>query len=125
VAISEAERAIALNPNDAGSYAARGTVLSMASSRYEPVGWAYYLERRYEDAVTALKAGLRASPADHYNYAGLAASYAQLGRTDEAAHAAEEIRHIWPFFEVDSFVAQFNEGNRPLIVEGLHKAGLK
>jgi adenylate cyclase len=146
VANSEAERAIALNPNDAGSYAARGTVLvfsghpteaiesfeiamrlnpGMGSSRYEPVGWAYYLERRYEEAVTALKAGLRTSPSDYFNHAGLAASYAQLGRTDEAVHAAEEVRRVWPFFEVDSFVAQFNEANRPLIVEGLHKAGLK
>ena len=146
VAISEAERAIALNPNDAGSYATRGAVLvysghpkqaiesfeiamrlnpGMGSSRYTPVGWAYYLERRYEEAVTALKAGLRASPSDYYNYAGLAASYAQLGRTDEAVHAAEEVRRVWPFFDVDSFVAQFDEANRALIVEGLHKAGLK
>jgi len=146
VAISEAERAIALNPNDAGSYAARGTVLvfsghpkeaivsfetamrlnpGMGSSRYEPVGWAYYLERRYEEAVTALKTGVRTSPSDYYNYAGLAASYAQLGRTDEAMHAAEEVRRVWPFFDVDTFVAQFDEANRALIVEGFHKAGLK
>jgi adenylate cyclase len=146
VAISEAERAIALNPNDAGSYATRGAVLmysghpkeaiesfeiamrlnpAMGSSRYEPVGWAYYLERRYEEAVTALKAGLRTSPSDYYNYAGLAASYGQLGRTDEAVHAAEEVRRVWPFFDVDTFVAQFDEANRALIVEGLHKAGLK
>ena len=145
VAISEEERAIALNPNDAGSYATRGAVLvysghpkeaiesfkiamrlnpGMGSSRYEPVGWAYYLERRYEEAVTALKAGVRTSPSDYYNYAGLAASYAQLGRTDEAVHAAEEVRRIWPFFEVDSFVAQFDEANRALIVEGLHKVAL-
>ena len=146
VAISEEERAIALNPNDAGSYAARGAVLvysghpkeaiesfaiamrlnpGMGSSRYEPLGWAYYLERRYEEAVTALKAGLRTSPSDYFNYAGLAASYAQLGRTDEAVHAAEEVRRVWPFFDIASFVAQFDEANRALIVEGLHKAGLK
>src|SRR5216683_5690411 len=146
VAIAEAERAIALNPNDAASYATRGAILvhsghpkeaiesfeiamrlnpGMGSSRYEPVGWAYYLERRYEEAVTALKAGVRTSPSDYYNYAGLAASYAQLGRTDEAVHAAEEVRRVWPFFEVDSFVAQFDEAHRALIVEGLHKAGLK
>jgi adenylate cyclase len=146
VAISEEERAIALNPNDAGSYATRGAVLvysghpkeaiesfeiamrlnpSMGSSRYEPVGWAYYLQRRYEEAVTALQAGVRTSPSDYYNYAGLAASYAQLGRTDEAMHAAGEVRRVWPFFDVDSFVAQFDSANRALIVEGLHKAGLK
>jgi hypothetical protein len=47
-----------------------------------------------------------------------------------------EVRRIWPFFEVESFVAQFNTNclpttpsvcwaNHALIVEGLHKAGLK
>jgi adenylate cyclase len=91
-AIESFEIAMRLNP-------------AMGSSRYEPVGWAYYLERRYEEAVTALKAGLRTSPSDYYNYAGLAASYGQLGRRDEAVHAAEEVKRIWPFFEVDSFVA--------------------
>src|SRR5260370_22179282 len=97
----------------------------MGSSRYEPVGWAYYLERRYQEAIAALKAGVRTSPSDYYNYAGLAASYAQLGRTEEAGHAAQEVRRVWPFFDVDSFVAQFDLANRASIAEGLHKAGLK
>jgi adenylate cyclase len=157
VAIVEAERAIALNPNDAGSYAIRGAILvasghskeaiesfeiamrlnpSMGSNNSYPVGWAYYLERRYEEAVTVLKAGVRASPGDYSNYAGLAACYAQLGRTDEAVHAAEEVRRLWPFFDVDDFVALFDTGclpaslsaceaNGAIIAEGLHKAGLK
>jgi adenylate cyclase len=160
-ASAEAERAIALNPNDAGSYAARGGILvysghpkeaiesfeiamrldpSMGSSLSYPVGWAYYLERRYEEAVTALNAGLRASPNDWSNPAGLAASYAQLGRMVGAAHAADEVRRLWPFFDVDNFSAMFYstcmrpasaaprsvcEANRALIVDGLHKAGLK
>jgi adenylate cyclase len=158
MAIVEAERAIALNPNDAGSYAQRGQVLvfsghpkeaiesletamrlnpSMGSSMSDPIGWAYYMERRYEEAVTVLKAGLLASPNDYSNPAGLAASYAQLGRTEEAVHAAEEVRRLWPFFDVDDFVAVFDKGclraaplsvceaNHALIAEGLHKAGLK
>jgi TolB-like protein/Tfp pilus assembly protein PilF len=157
-AIIEAERAIALNPNDAGSYEARGAILvfsghpkqaiesfeiamrlnpTMGSSLWEPVGWAYYMERRYTEALTALKAGLRANPSDYSNPAGLAASYAQLGRTDEARHAAEEVRRLWPFFDVDDFVALFDtyclhgaassacEANHAIIVDGLHKAGLR
>jgi hypothetical protein len=40
-------------------------------------------------------------------------------------HAAQEVRRVWPFFDVDSFVAQFAEPNRALITEGLHRAGLK
>ena len=96
------------------------------------------MERRYEEAVTVLKTGLRASPSEYWNYAGLAASYAQLGRTDEAVHAADEVRRLWPFFDVDNFAAPFYapgcinvaprsacEANRALIADGLHKAGLK
>jgi len=156
-ALSEAERAIALNPNDADSYATRAAILvwsgqakeaitsfeiamrlnpRMRSSQMEPVGWAYYLERRYKEAISALKAGVANNPNDYFNQAALAASYAQLGQMDEAAHAAGEVRRIWPFFKVGGFVAQFDTtcpptassvcgANHDLMVEGLHKAGLK
>jgi adenylate cyclase len=156
-ALREAEQAIALNPNDADSYATRGAVLvysgrageaiksfeiamrlnpHMVSNQFEPIGWAYYLERHYKEAITSLKAGVSNNPNDYYNQAGLAACYGQLGRMDEAAHAAGEVRRIWPFFEVENFVATFDTNcsptipsvcaaNHALIVEGLHKAGLK
>jgi adenylate cyclase len=111
-ALSEAERAIALNPSDADSYATRGAVLvysgrareaiisfeiamrlnpRMASSQFEPIGWAYYLDRRYKEALTSLKAGADVNPNDYYDQAGIAACYAQLGQMDEAAHAAGEV----------------------------------
>ena len=155
-ALSEAERAITLNPNDADSYAIRGGVLvysgraseaitsfetamrlnpRLVSNQFEPIGWAYYLDRRYKEGVMSLKPGVSNNPNDYYNQAGLAACYAQLGQRDEAAHAAREVRRIWPFFGVDSFVVTFDTGcsttpsvcraNHALIVEGLHRAGLK
>jgi TolB-like protein/Tfp pilus assembly protein PilF len=146
LAIGEEDRAIALNPSDAAGYVARGSGLvytghpeeaivdfeiamrlnpSMGSGRMEPVGWAYYLDHRYGDAVRVLEAGRRTSPDDYFLYAGLAASYAQLERKDEAARAAEDVRRVWPFFKVDDFIAQFQgEANRALIAEGLRKAGL-
>ena len=72
-----------------------------------------------------LEAGRRTSPDDYFIYAGLAASYAQLGRKDEAARAVVDVRRVWPFFKVDDFVAQFQgEADRALIAEGLRKAGL-
>jgi hypothetical protein len=70
--------------------------------------------------------GLRTSPDDYFNYAGLAASYAQLNHMDEAARTASDLKRVWPFFAIDSFTQQFQgEADRALIVEGLRKAGLK
>jgi tetratricopeptide (TPR) repeat protein len=147
LAINDLDRAIALNPNDAAGYATRGSILvdmgrpkeaiesleiakrlnpSLGSGRLEQVGWAYYLEQRYEEAVTAFKSGLRASPNDYFIYAGLAASYAQLKQQGEAERAAAATMRAFPFFEVNGFAAQFEgAANHALIVEGLNKAGLK
>jgi predicted Zn-dependent protease len=97
----------------------------LGAGRLEPIGWAYYLDRRYADAVTVSKLGLGTSPNDYFIYAGLAAAYAQLDRGTEAASAASEVRRLWPFFQVDTFAKQFEkEPDRVLVVEGLRKAGL-
>ena len=146
LANSEHDRAIALNPNDAESYDARGEILVFTGRpkealaafdvaqrlnpgvgyRLELIGWAYYLQRRYQDAVTAFAASASVGPDDYYNDCGLAAAYAQLDRKDEAARAADDLRRVWPFFELKKFVEQFEgEANRELIGEGLRKAGLK
>ena len=69
--------------------------------------------------------GARANPNDFYTHAGLAASYAQLGRKDGAAGAAGDVLRTWPFFRVDQFVTDFQgEPYRAVIAEGLRKAGL-
>jgi hypothetical protein len=69
---------------------------------------------------------VRQNPADYFNYAGLAASYARLGRMEDAARAVEGTLHAWPFFRVDTFVSQFNrEVDRAALADGLRKAGLK
>jgi adenylate cyclase len=147
LARAEADQAIALNPNDAFSHATRGGMLvfagdseealksfevaqrlnpPMALFRLYPLGWAYYLSRRYDDAIRITENGLAQSSSDYYVHAALAASYAQLGRKKEAARAAAATLRAWPFFRVDTFIAQFrSESDRAFISEGLHKAGLK
>ena len=56
----------------------------------------------------------------------LAATYARLGRTAEAARAAAAVRRLDPFFEVDSFGTGFRQpAHREAIVAGLRAAGLK
>jgi TolB-like protein/class 3 adenylate cyclase/Tfp pilus assembly protein PilF len=147
LARAEDDQAIALNPNDAWSHGARGGVLVFAGEpeealksfeiagqlnpamdvvRQYPVGWAYYLVRRYDDAVRVMEVGVRQNPDDYFDLAALAASYAELGRVDEAAGAATATLRAWPFFHVDTFISQFQrEEDRALIAEGLRKAGLR
>ena len=147
LARAEDDQAIALNPNDAVSHAARGGVLvfagdpeeavrsfetaarldpSMNLVRLYPSGWAYYLVGRYDDAVRVAEAALRQGPNDYFTHACLAASYAQLSRMEDAAQAASGTLHAWPFFRVETFVSQFNrEADRTAIATGLRKAGLK
>jgi hypothetical protein len=65
-------------------------------------------------------------PSNYFIHAGLAASYAQLGRKEEAAQAAADAVRAWPFFRVDQFITNFQaEADRALVAEGLRKAGLK
>jgi len=147
LARDEADQAIALNPNDAFSHAARGGTLvfagdskealksfaiaqrlnpPMALFRLYPMGWAFYLVRRYDDAIRVTETGLSQSSSDYFVHAALAASYAQLGRWKDAERAAAETLRAWPFFQVDYFVAQFRSASdRAFIAEGLRKAGLK
>lgn len=147
LARAEDEQAIALNPNDAWSHAARGGVLVYAGEPEEavksfeialrldpsmnvvgtyPMGWAYYLVGRYEDGVRVMERQEQQFPSDFFVHAALAASYAQLGRKEDAARAASSVLRSWPFFHVDTFVTQFRRTrDRDAIKEGLLKAGLK
>ena len=144
---AEDDKAIALNPNDAWSHAARGGVLlyagepeeavksfeiamrlnpTMDLARQYAVGWAYYLTGRYDKAARLTETGLRLTPGDYFSYACLAASYAKLGRTEEAAKATRETLHSWPFFRVETFVSQFKRAeDRKAVAEGLREAGLR
>ncbi|HEU4826096.1 MAG TPA: hypothetical protein VFS85_06435 [Dongiaceae bacterium] len=147
LALAEDDQAIALNPNDAFSHAARAGVLVFAGNAEEavksfeiatrlnptmdivrqyPIGFAYYLVKRYDEAARIMELGVRENPTDYFNFACLAASYAQLGRMDDAARAASGTLHAWPFFHVETFVSQFQSlTDRAVIRAGLRKAGLK
>jgi TolB-like protein/class 3 adenylate cyclase/Tfp pilus assembly protein PilF len=147
LALAEDDQAIALNPNDAFSHAARAGVLVFAGNAEEavksfeiatrlnptmdivrqyPIGFAYYLVKRYDEAARIMELGVRENPTDYFNLACLAASYAQLGRMDDAARAASGTLHAWPFFHVETFVSQFQSlTDRAVIRAGLRKAGLK
>jgi class 3 adenylate cyclase/TolB-like protein len=147
LAASEIDQAIALNPNDAESYSARGTFLlftgdpgqslgpfelamrlnpNLGPNHYGDLGWAYYLVQRYEDAVTMFTKAEHMDSNDYSIHAGLAAAYAQVGRKDEAVRAAADVMRTWPFFGISQFVRDFQgTGYQAAISDGLRKAGLR
>ncbi|MBM3356788.1 MAG: adenylate cyclase [Betaproteobacteria bacterium] len=142
----EIERAIAINPNDAGSLAARGNILMWLgrtdaavealerAQRIDPdlgaidrfaLGLAYYLKRRYSAAIEQAELNLRDTAGASFSRVVLAAAYAQDGRAADAAREAAEIRRSDPTFDPREFGTKFlNAGDLENLREGLRKAGL-
>jgi tetratricopeptide (TPR) repeat protein len=90
------------------------------------LGLAYYLKGKYEDAIRTLQIGLARNPDFVGNYIAVAAAYAQTGRSEKAARAAEKVLRLHPFFEIESYGAKFrNQEDLAAIIAGLKKAGLK
>ena len=147
LAFSELQRAIVLNPNHALSNFRLGTIFLYSGHpdeaieavktafRFDPnlipsahffLGMGYYLKGQYRDAIETLKVGVRRMPDFLDLHVALAATYAQSGRQEDAVRAAETVRKLNPFFEVDSYGTAFrNPADRAEIVNGLRKAGLK
>ena len=144
-AISKLNRAIELNPNDARSLAFRGQVLLWSGRvddaihsletayRFDPnmignymfLGIGYYLKGEYEKAINVLKDGVSRKPNWVGNHIILAAAYAQANLSIEAAHEAQEVLRLEPFFETRNYGTVFrNQADRAKIVQGLRKAGL-
>ncbi len=144
-AILETNRAIEINPSDAYGYASLGSMLMWAGDAngaiaavekarlFDPtlppdhvsvLGFAYFLAGRYEEAVATLEP-LAGGEATYFVFAGLAATYAQIGRAPDAKRAADEVTRRWPFFKTALFVEQWRDDkSRKLVADGLIKAGL-
>jgi adenylate cyclase len=143
-AVEAFETAIALNPNDADGYVFLAETLSFAgrpdeaidliekAQRLNPASrwyaWqlaaAFYVARRYEDAVAALRKG---RPLVAMGYRWLAVACGQLGREQDAKAAAEEYLRRSPDYSLATHLETMpfqHAEDREHYVEGLRKAGL-
>ena len=145
-ALRAADRALELNPSDYLSYDTRGAVLlwlgkieeaiaaKETALRFNPrpepgsaVGFAlaYYIAERHREALALADAVLARAPENVFLHAVRAASLAQLGEMEDARRAAERVRALSPFFQVEVFGSRFiNPAHRTKIQAGLRKAGL-
>jgi len=112
-AITEAQRAIARDPNDADSYVALAGALSLAGRANEALGWveramrlnphypSYYLYQlglvyfgmeQFYKAANSLEQATALNPDDRWSYRLLLATYGLLGRGEDATKALKAIK---------------------------------
>ena len=145
-AIAEFERAFSLNPNfidhrfaHVVAYAgepARAIKVLHANMRLDPfqppiglgyMGHAYYLLKRYAEAVATLREYAARAPELQIAHLWRAAAHAQSGQLAEASAEAAEVLRINPSFTIEKWKCQdvyklSRDGEH--IFDGLRKAGL-
>ena len=88
---------------------------------------AYYLLRRYTEAVDACDRSLSRDPGRNtqmITHPMLAATYAELGRQQDAERERGITAHLWPLLDARTFAAQFGtQEAQDHMLEGLKKAG--
>ena len=151
-AIAQAERAIAVDPNDPNGYEAMGSILVNLdraaegldfinkAMRLDPqsdysylLGEAQFHLELYEEAAATMSRATRRNPQNEWNYFLLAAAYGHLGREQEAKAAMVKFNATYhdptdqqrPFTLADINNQFFNvAANRKRLLEGLRKAGV-
>jgi len=147
-ALSEAQRASALNPNGADAYSVLAGIVSCVGrweegilyvekairlNPFPPVhyfhwlGRAYFMTGQYEKSISVWHRALRVNPDYLPAHSFLAACYISLGREKEAASAAAEVMRIDPEFRVESYAEILpykNRVDRERELSALREAGL-
>jgi tetratricopeptide (TPR) repeat protein len=143
---AEIDRAIAANPNDALGLAGRGNILMWSgqtdaaietlelAQRIDPelnaidrnaLGLAYYLNRRYEAAIEQAMLNRRKTEGAQFSHVLLAAAYAQLGRSEDAASAVTMVWRSDPTFDPEAYGSKFlKPADLEHLRDGLRMAGL-
>jgi adenylate cyclase len=138
LALTQIDRALEINPNNADAYCVRGVILAFLGKEGEAVPWlegalrfdradaraamnlgiADYLLGRCSDAVDAFHRALIGNPArmiELMAHPVLAAAYAQMGKDQDAEGERAKLTHLWPFFDADRFASQFGTQQAPII----------
>ena len=147
LAIEEAKRAIALNPNSSRGYAYLGQNLAFSGRpeegiesikkgmRLDPfpnitninrLAIAYREAGRYEEAIAEYRRALKLAPNNSLTYIGLSMTYALAGRFEEAREAYSEVLKIDPeySFEKGLKTYPYRPERIKLIRAALQKAGI-
>jgi adenylate cyclase len=148
-AIAAQQKAIALSPNDADGIAGLGGILTWAGRPEETIGlakkamrlnpmypteylWnlghAYYLMGRIEEAVETLNRARDRSPEYIPVIAYLAASYAELGRMEEARTQAAQFNRLSPRTSIDAWRHRLPYKDKKVadrLISSCRKAGMK
>jgi len=145
------ERAVSLNPSSDTAHGFLGHALSVGGRpdeaiahlekalRLDPtspskwlwfdgMSWAHFHAGRYQAAIDWAERSLQINLEDELAYRTLAASYAQLGRLDEAQAALEEELRLEPDLSLEKVRGQLRTSDPDFLerwLDGLRKAGLK
>ncbi len=149
LALGQIDRALEINPSDAEIYSQRGIILVWAGRAAEALPWlegalrfdrahsltsqnlcfAYFFLGRYPEAVESCDRALSRSPSRTIQLQAhpfLAATYAEMGRNQDAEGERVIVLHLAPFFDAQIFARQFGtQEAREHILEGLKKAGFR
>ena len=147
-AIDAFQRAISLDPNDADALTSMASAMTFVGQPDQAIGllkkairlnpfypqwYIYYLGRayfqagHYDQALAALKETLLKNPNLPPVHYYLAASYANLGKLEDAREKAEEVKKLRVNFasEIEKEKSFYkNEKYLKGFIEGLRKAGL-
>jgi adenylate cyclase len=147
-AVSEAERAVALNPNGSDAYMFLGNALGSlgkweesityvekslrlspfpGAAPFSTLGRAYFMTGRYDESVATFKKALNVSPNNLDAHVYLAACYISMGREEEASAAVYKVLKINPKYSIESYAKRLtfkNEADVERVLSALRKAGL-
>jgi adenylate cyclase len=147
-ALTDAQKAIEYDPNYANAHVLLATLLyyagqpqagleriqkAMQINPHHPynytfhLGQAYFILKRYEDAVAAFQQGIASNPAAERLHVWLAAAFAQSGDIEEAEWEADQVLTLNPEFSIQRMEEAFpfrDPADREHFLGALRKAGL-